>query len=93
MYCKAKKNFGVFRKFFKIFIFQNLLQKNGLKGGILIYADFGPPRYSSVPNRRACTIINFGGKSPTYMTLFGPTRLLILRNFSNLHVYSILQAY
>ena len=49
--------------------------------------------YSSVPNRRACTIINFGGKSPTYMTLFGPTRLLILRNFSNLHVYSILQAY
>ena len=49
--------------------------------------------YSSVPNRRACMIINFGGKSPTYMTLFGPTRLLILRNFSNLHVYSILQAY
>ena len=49
--------------------------------------------YSSVPNRRACTIINFGGKSPAYMTLFGPTCLLILRNFSNLHVYSILQAY
>ena len=49
--------------------------------------------YSSVPNRHACTIINFGGKSPTYMTLFGPTHLLILRNFSNLHVYSILQAY
>ena len=49
--------------------------------------------YSSVPNKRACTIINFGGKSPTYMTLFGPTHLLILRNFSNLHVYSILQAY
>ena len=40
--------------------------------------------YSSVPNRRACTIIYFGGKSPAYMTLFGPTRLLILRNFSNL---------
>ena len=32
--------------------------------------------YSSVPNKRACTIINFGGKSPTYMTLFGPTHLL-----------------
>ena len=49
--------------------------------------------YSSVPNRRACTIIILGGKSLVYMTLFGPTRLLILRNFFNLHVYSILQAY
>ena len=27
------------------FIFENLLQKKRLKGGISIYADFGPPRY------------------------------------------------
>ena len=51
------------------------------------------PTYSSVPNKRACTIINFGGKSPTYMCLFGPTGLLILKKKSHLHVYSILQAY
>ena len=49
--------------------------------------------YSSVPNRRACTIINFGGKSPTYMSLFGPTGLLILKKNSHLHVYSALQVY
>ena len=49
--------------------------------------------YSSLQNRRACTIINFGGKSLTYMSLFGPTRLLILRKFSNVHVYSILHDY
>ena len=29
----------------KIFIFENLLPKKRLKGGISIYADFGPPRY------------------------------------------------
>jgi hypothetical protein len=65
----------------------------------------------SVPNRRACTIINFGGKSlplhdliwtytfinfeeffpPT--CLFHPTRLLILRIFSHIHVYSTLHIY
>ena len=45
MYCKAKKKFQSDPKFFKIFIFQNLLQKNVLKGRILIYADSGPPRY------------------------------------------------
>ena len=45
MYCKAKKNFGVIRKILKIFIFENLLQKKRPKGGISIYADFGPPRY------------------------------------------------
>jgi chromosome segregation ATPase len=50
-------------------------------------------KYSSVPNRCACTIINFGGKNPTYMSLFGPTRLLILRIFSHIHVYSIQHDY
>ena len=45
MYCKAKKNFGAIRKILKIFIFDNLLHKKCLKGGISIYADFGPPRY------------------------------------------------
>ena len=45
MYCKAKKNFVVFWKFLKIFSFENLLHKKHLKGGISIYADFGPPRY------------------------------------------------
>ena len=45
MYCKAKKNFGAIRKILKIFIFENLLHKKCLKGGISIYADFGPPRY------------------------------------------------
>ena len=54
---------------------------------------FSISNYSSVPNRRACTIIKFGGKSLTYMTFFGPTGLLILRKFSSLHVYSILQVY
>ena len=29
--------------------------------------------YSSVPNRRACTIVNFEVKSLAYMTLFGTT--------------------
>ena len=45
MYCKAKKNFGVIGKFLKIFIFENLLHKKRLKGGISIDADSGPPRY------------------------------------------------
>ena len=45
MYCKAKKNFGAIRKFLKIFIFGNLHHKKGLKGGISIDADSGPPRY------------------------------------------------
>ena len=69
-------------------IFGRSVNPTRTRGGQII-----PTYYSSVPNRRACTIINFGGKSPVYMTLFGPTRLLILRNFFNLHVYSILQAY
>ena len=33
MYCKAKKNFGAIRKILKIFIFENLLQKNVQKVG------------------------------------------------------------
>ena len=33
------------RKILKFFIFENLLHKKCLKGGISIYADFGPPRY------------------------------------------------
>jgi hypothetical protein len=45
MYCTAKKNFGVIRKFLKIFIFENLQHKKRLKGGISIDADSGPPRY------------------------------------------------
>ena len=45
MYCKAKKKIGAIRKFLKFFIFENLLHKKRLKGGISIYADFGPPRY------------------------------------------------
>ena len=45
------------------------------------------PMYSSVPNKRACTIINFWGKSLIYMSLFGPTRLLILRKFSAILKY------
>ena len=45
MYCKAKKNFGAIRKILKFFIFENLLHKKGLKGGISIDADSGPPRY------------------------------------------------
>jgi hypothetical protein len=45
MYCKAKKKFGAIRKILNFFIFENLLHKNGLKGGISIDADSGPPRY------------------------------------------------
>ena len=45
MYCKAKKNFGAIRNFLNFFIFENLLHKKGLKGGISIDADSGPPRY------------------------------------------------
>ena len=45
MYCKPKKNFGVIGKNLKIFIFENLPHKKHLKGGILIDADSGPPRY------------------------------------------------
>ena len=45
MYYKTKKNIGAIRNFLKIFIFENLLQKHRLKGGISIYADFGPPSY------------------------------------------------
>ena len=45
MYCKAKKKFGAIRKFLKKNIFENLLHKKGLKGGISIDADSGPPRY------------------------------------------------
>ena len=33
-------------------------------------------KYSSVPNRRACTIIKFGGKSLTYMTNIWTYRLI-----------------
>ena len=42
---KQKKNFGAIRKILKIFIFGNLHHKKGLKGGISIDADSGPPRY------------------------------------------------
>ena len=45
MYSKAKKKFGAIRNFLKIFIFENLLHKKRLKGGISIDADSGPPRY------------------------------------------------
>ena len=65
----------------------------GKKCDILGRYRVGQGRYSSVPNRRACTIINFEGKIPTYMSLFGPTGLLILKKNSLLHVYSILHVY
>jgi hypothetical protein len=42
MYCKAKKKFGAIRKFLKLY---SLHHKKGLKGGISIDADSGPPRY------------------------------------------------
>jgi hypothetical protein len=45
MYCKAKKKFGAIRKIYRIFIFGNLHHKKGLKGGVSIDADSGPPRY------------------------------------------------
>ena len=45
MYCKAKKKFGVIRILKKTNIFENLLNKKGLKGGISIDADSGPPRH------------------------------------------------
>ena len=40
---KSKKKFEEIQKIFKIFIFENLLHKKGLKGGISIDADSGPP--------------------------------------------------
>ena len=45
MYCIAKTNFGAIQNFLKISIFENLLKEKRPKGGISIYADFGPPRY------------------------------------------------
>jgi hypothetical protein len=45
MYYKAKKNIGAIRNFLKIHFFGNLHHKKGLKGGISIDADSGPPRY------------------------------------------------
>ena len=44
-YCKAKNIFGVIQNIFKFFIFENLLHKKGLKGGISIDADSGPLKY------------------------------------------------
>jgi hypothetical protein len=38
--------------------------------------------YSSVPNRRACTFINFERKNPPCTVLFWSARLLILRKNS-----------
>ena len=40
MYCKAKKNFGVIRKFLKFFDFQKLLSKLGPNMEDLIHHDF-----------------------------------------------------
>ena len=75
-------------------------------------------QYSSVPNRRACTFINFEKKIPPARSYFGlhvywfwekfppctsifsctaalfwSARLLILRQFSHLHVYFVLHVY
>ena len=44
MYCKEKK-IGAIRKCLKNFIFENLHHKKGLKEGISIDADSGPPRH------------------------------------------------
>ena len=43
MYCKAKKNWIALN--FIGFFFQKTEGKKGLKGGISIDADSGPPRY------------------------------------------------
>ena len=46
MYCKAKKKISErFEKFRKIIVFGIYLVDLGLKGGISIDADSGPPRY------------------------------------------------
>ena len=45
MYCKAKKKFRSNPKIFENFHFWKFTPKKSLKGGISIYADFGPPRY------------------------------------------------
>ena len=67
-YCKAKKNFGPIRKILKFFIFENLLHKKRLKGGISIYADFGPPLFERL---HAFCSIGFSCHYPliTYPTL------------------------
>ena len=44
-FVKPNLYFGAIRKFLKKFIFGNLHHKKGLKGGISINADSGPPRY------------------------------------------------
>ena len=45
-YCKAKKILErSIQNFLKFFIFENILHKKCLKGGISIHAYFGPPRY------------------------------------------------
>ena len=63
MYCKANKNFGAIRKFLKIFT-----PKKHLKGGISIYADFGPPLFERL---HAFCSIGFSCHYPliTYPTL------------------------
>ena len=43
LYIVKQKKISV--QFLKFFIFENLLHKKRLKGGISIYADFGSPRY------------------------------------------------
>ena len=49
MYCKErKKKFRSDPKILKFDIFENLLHKNGLKGGISIDADSGPPNAAVV---------------------------------------------
>ena len=45
MYCKANKKIRSDLKKVEIFFFENLLYKKGLKGGVSIDADSGPPRY------------------------------------------------
>ena len=45
MYCKAKKNSEQFKNFWKFLFLEIYIIKKGLKGGISIDADSGPPRY------------------------------------------------
>ena len=45
MYCKAKKNSERSEKFWKFLFLKIYFLKKHLKGGISIYADFGPPNY------------------------------------------------
>ena len=75
-------------------VIPKLLPKNKRTNLFFYYPEQYVVTYSSVPNRPVCRIINLGVKiPPMYMSLFGPTGLLILRKFSHLHIYSYMIIY